>query len=358
MIAKLKALLTGGANGVTPQSPAFTNAMTVLGLWFTGGVILDGWAHNHLDSALETFFTPWHGVMYSGFAACGIALLAMAIRGRRAGRPWPASLPDGYFPSLIGAGIFAAGGGFDMFWHLTFGIEKGVEALLSPAHLVLAVGAVLMLLGPARAAWRSKDAPVGSSWIPVALSLACALTIISFMTQFAHPVRIGALGTRPADAVMADIMQGRAVAGIIIQLTLLTGAMLLAARRWGAALPPWFFTAVFATNAFAMSFMTDERAIVPAATLAGLFADLKARRLLPGAGTKNATLRHMAVAIPAEYALLFFVFLMTKGDLWWSVHMWTGTVAVAGLAGLLVSYVAIPPPYAPASSAPQNGDAR
>lgn len=343
LIAKLKALLMDGTHGVAPHSPAFTNVMAALGLWFTGGVILDGWAHNHLDSALETFFTPWHGVMYSGFAACGIALLAMAIRGRRAGRPWTSSLPDGYFPSLIGAGVFAAGGGFDMFWHLTFGIEKDIEALLSPAHLVLAVGAVLMLLGPVRAAWRSAETPRGSAWIPVALSLACAVTIISFMSQFAHPVRMGAVGMRPEDGTVADLMQGRAVAGIIVQLALLTGAMLLAARRWGVALPRWFFTFVFGANAFAMHYMTDVRAIVPAAAFAGLLADLKLRRLRPAAADTHA-FRNMAVSVPAEYALLYFVFLMGKEPLWWSVHMWTGTVAVAGITGLLLSYVLIPPP--------------
>src|SRR5688572_23615747 len=237
LLEKLKALLTGGTPSITPPSPAFDRLMAVLGLWFTGGVILDGWAHNHLDSALETFFTPWHGVMYSGFAACGIALAAKALIGRRAGRPWRTSVPDGYFPSLIGAGILAAGGGFDLVWHLTFGIAKDVEALLSPAHLILAAGAVLMLLGPVRAAWRSAEPPRGNAWIPVALSLTCALTIISFMSQFAHPVRIGATGIRPEDGVMADLMQGRAVAGFIVQLGLLTGAMLLAVRRWGTALP-------------------------------------------------------------------------------------------------------------------------
>lgn len=339
LIAKLKALLTGGMPGATPPSPKFDRIMAALGLWFTGGVILDGWAHNHLDSALETFFTPWHGVMYSGFAACGLALLAMAIKGRRAGRSWTESLPPGYFPSLIGAGIFAFGGGFDMFWHLTFGIEKDIEALLSPAHLILAVGAVLMLSGPFRAAMRAKDAPSGPSWIPVALAFTCALTIISFMSQFAHPVRLGALGPRPPDAVLADVMQGRAVAGYVIQLGLLTGAMLVVVRRWGAALPRWFFTFVFGMNAFAMHYMTDDRAIVAAAAFAGMLADMKIRRLAPTISSASA-IRNLGTSVPLEYALLHFIFVMASGPLWWSVHMWTGTIAVAGIAGYFVSYLA------------------
>ena len=36
--------------------------------WLIGGLHLDGWAHNH-HPEMESFFTPWHGVLYSGFFA-------------------------------------------------------------------------------------------------------------------------------------------------------------------------------------------------------------------------------------------------------------------------------------------------
>lgn len=351
LLAKLIALLKGGTPHAAPPSPKFDALMAALGLWFTGGVILDGWAHNHLDSALETFFTPWHGVMYSGFAACGIALAAMAWKGWRAGRPLTSALPDGYFPSLVGAGIFAFGGGFDMFWHLTFGIEKDVEALLSPAHLVLAVGAVLMLTGPFRAAMRAKATPTGNAWVPVALSLTCAVTIISFMSQFAHPVRLGALGVRPSDPVLADLMQSRAIAGYVIQLALLTGAALVAARRWGGALPRWFLTFFLGMNAFAMHYMTDDRAIVAAAAFAGLLADMKLRRLGPKiAGMDAAATRNLGTSLPLEYALLHMIFVMAGGPLWWSVHMWTGAIAIAGITGYVVSYFITSNPHADPAS--------
>src|SRR6266536_4204640 len=39
----------------------------VLTAWLIGGLFLDGWAHNTRPQ-LETFFTPWHAVFYSGFA--------------------------------------------------------------------------------------------------------------------------------------------------------------------------------------------------------------------------------------------------------------------------------------------------
>nr|ALV85563.1 hypothetical protein [uncultured bacterium pA1] len=316
--------------------------MTVLGLWFCGGVFLDGWAHNHLDSALETFFTPWHAVMYSGFAACGLALLLSAWMNRRKGFAWERSLPPGYMPSLAGAGVFAAGGAFDMFWHLTFGIEKNVEALLSPAHLVLAVGAVLVLSGPFRAAWRNPEPPRGLvASLPMILSMAFAVSIVSFMTQFAHPVRHLAVGAKPA-AAMADLEQGRAVAGFIFQLSFLTGLALLAVRRWGKTLPMGTFAIVFGVNMLGMSFMSDEQRLVIGAALAGLFADLELRRLSPSPERPRA-FRTFAAEAPAAYALAVFVSLMATAKLWWSVHMWTGTIAMAGIAGLFLSCLSLPP---------------
>jgi hypothetical protein len=58
----------------------FEDGWTVI--W--GGYV-DGWAHNHLATTLESFFTPWHAAFYSGFmAVAGVtagALLANRARG-------------------------------------------------------------------------------------------------------------------------------------------------------------------------------------------------------------------------------------------------------------------------------------
>ncbi len=49
-------------------SMQFDRVMVALCSWLMGGLYLDGWAHNHVPE-LETFFTPWHAVLYSGFFA-------------------------------------------------------------------------------------------------------------------------------------------------------------------------------------------------------------------------------------------------------------------------------------------------
>src|SRR5438552_2538577 len=85
-----------------PASSAGLDWATVaLSTWFIGGVFVDGWAHNHIPQ-LESFFTPWHAVLYSGFAATALLMLGVFMRNVAAGFHWRSALPSGYGLSLIG----------------------------------------------------------------------------------------------------------------------------------------------------------------------------------------------------------------------------------------------------------------
>src|ERR687898_883364 len=87
-------------------------------------------------------------------------------RGGRPGRCSP-TMPEGcpggvpFRPAIgchgVGAGIFAASGVGDLIWHLLFGIEAWMEALLSPTHVGLTLGVGLLVSGPWRAAWLRAD---------------------------------------------------------------------------------------------------------------------------------------------------------------------------------------------------------
>src|SRR5947207_343911 len=116
------------------------SVLAICGLWFIGGAYVDGWAHNHIPK-LETFFTPWHGILYSGFAVTAAALLAIVVWNRKPGERWKHAIPTGYGPAILGICTFAVAGVLDMLWHIAFGIENGIDALLSPTHLLLGVGA-------------------------------------------------------------------------------------------------------------------------------------------------------------------------------------------------------------------------
>ena len=124
---------------------------------FVAGLFVDGWAHTH-GKVDQSFFTPWHAILYGGWMLTALFFILHALVGHSRGLAWRASLPQGYFPSLIGAVGFGVAGLGDMTWHLIFGIEKGVEALLSPTHLALGITIGLVVSGPLRAAWSRSAA--------------------------------------------------------------------------------------------------------------------------------------------------------------------------------------------------------
>ncbi len=109
-------------------------------VWLLGGLFLDGYAHVYvIDTETEDFFTPWHGVIYAGLAALGAWIAWVGHRRRRPG-PLLDWFPPSYRLALVGLGMFALGGMGDGVWHTIYGVEIGVDALLSPTHPVLLTG--------------------------------------------------------------------------------------------------------------------------------------------------------------------------------------------------------------------------
>jgi hypothetical protein len=313
--------------------------IAALSLWFVGGAYVDGWAHNH--DLVEDFFTPWHAVLYSGYAVTAAAIVGAVLLNKKRGYGWRESIPEGYQLSLAGVFVFFGGGVLDMLWHLAFGIEKDVEALLSPTHLLLALGAVLMTTGPFRAAWRRPGAPRGwRGWLPMLISLSCLAGLIAFMTQFAHPLKPQAIGMQPLDEDMADLKQIAGISGILLQTAFVMGAAFVAMRRW--KLPPGTFTFLFGSNAVAMVYMKDEFRLIVPAVLSGILADLLYARLRP-TYDRMRQLRGFAFLVPVVFFIAYFAALMLTGGIWWSVHFWTGSIALAGTVSWLMTYLMVPP---------------
>jgi len=324
---------------------------------FQGGLYLDAWAHVHRPE-LETFFTPWHAVFYSGFFAVAAATAAPLLLHRRApGTSWSSALPVGYDLSLIGVLVFLVGGVLDMLWHTIFGIEVDVEALLSPSHLILAVGGTLMLTGPLRAAWRRADA--AAPW-PAMLSLGFLLSSLTFFTQYVHHFGRpwAAAGNRPTSAVFpvvapdplfrnAEIQtlyiaHALGVASILLQAAFISAVVLLALRRWGWRLPFGAFAVVFGVNALLLGAARDQLLLVPGAIVAGLTGDVLVRALAPSVDRSRA-LRVVAFAVPAIYFALYLATLALTRGIWWSVSLWSGAIVLAGMVGWLASWLVVPP---------------
>ena len=134
--------------------------------------MIDSSAHIYLSQEIESFFTPWHAVLYSGYAfsVVSAAYVKNSIKDYRVD------------VGILGAVIFGIGGGLDVLWHTFLGIEQGVEPLVSPSHLMLFLGAFLML------AYVFASRPkIESLDTPAVITVGASLSLITFITQFLHP---------------------------------------------------------------------------------------------------------------------------------------------------------------------------
>lgn len=306
--------------------------------WLIGGVYLDGWAHTHhlVDSS---FFTPWHAVLYAGYGAVALLLGAVLAVNLLRGYTWDRAMPPGYLPGLFGAAVFALGGVGDMAWHTLFGIELNMEALLSPTHLLLALGATLMVTSPPRAVWRR---PAGQSrgWrgqAPMLIGLALLLALLGFFTQYLHPL----VDTWPqGGSARSFSAQALGMGGILLQSALLMGVGLLVLRRGPPPLGAW--TLLVLLPAALISVIHDEYRLLPGVLVAGLVGDALLVLLRPSAARPLA-LRCFAFMAPAVLYGCYFTALAADGGINWSIHMWSGAILLAGVVGLLLSFLVMPP---------------
>jgi hypothetical protein len=341
------ALNIGKTDSYPRGSVRFDLRVVLLSLWMIAGLYLDGSAHHHIPDLIETFFTPWHAVLYSGFAASAGLLLITQWRNVSKGYRWTRALPKGYMVSLVGAVIFLFSGGSDFLWHEAFGFEVGLEALVSPSHLALAVGGVLMISGPLSATLHRHSLQAVHGWhelLPAVLSLLGILSVLTFFNgDFAIITYPNFMTIRPpGDSTFFYDIHG--LASVLIPSALLMGVLLFALRQW--MLPLGSLTLIIVGNGLLMSWFHLKEVypypqILIAVLLSGLAADVLYRFLKPSPVRLRA-LRVFAFAVPATLFALFFGILITTVGIWWSVHLWTGAVFLAGVVGLLLSFLTHP----------------
>lgn len=337
---KLNLFLNGRTNTHIQKKTALNiwgndKVFVILCAWFIAGVFVDGWAHNHLTQ-LETFFTPWHALLYSGMMAlAGYLVLTMFYNHHYRAVPWLEALPPGYGLSLWGTAIFFVGGVADMTWHIFFGIEKNIEALLSPTHLLLAFGATWIVGGPLRAAMHRKDEGF-KKLFPAILSLTYILTLITFFTQYANPIVNSLANVRTTEA-----LRGFGLTGILLQTIVEMCALIFFVQRWKA--PFGTFALIFMVKNGLSAVLANNTVLVViasslAAALIGLLIDGLYRWLQPSRDRRLA-LPIFAFLVPIINESAYFVALHFLHGVVWPINLWLGAIVMSGLAGLLLSYL-------------------
>jgi hypothetical protein len=347
------------ANDTRTEAPhvgrSFHFATVGLALWLISGVFIDGWAHINVAGTKETFFTPWHAVLYSGFAASAVWITLPAVRGRRRGLRQ--SIPYGYGLGVVGLGLFLLGGLGDAIWHTLLGIETGIDALLSPTHLLLLTGGLLALTSPLRAAWVEVDAasPTLLDLLPALLSLTLTITISAFFLGYAWdvpnptpslPVPPAALDETAPGHFAAERAVSFGIISRIVTTLLLLGPVLFALRRW--RLPFGTVTILFTVVTGFMYLLLYDRtpallAVTPLA--AGLVADLLLR-WLNVSPSRPTTVYVFGGLVPIVLWSLNMAAIWVTAGMGWTPELWSGTVVLTALVGVGLALLAVPPPGA------------
>lgn len=304
------------------------------GLWTMIGLLVDAYFHS-TDPGLESFWTPWHALFYSGFTATAAWLVWLSMKRSQPEGNVLTWAPPGYRAALFGVGIFAVGGVGDAIWHSVFGVETSLDALLSPTHLLLFVGLILIMSAPARATWFAEETttPTLSEFVPTLASLAMTTTLVAFFFQYVWAPVVTWTMRVPYDPNSGDSETYAAlgVVGVILSTLIMFTPLLAASRRW--QLPFWTATIVltFLNVAMAIGF-DDDTVAIPAMVLAGITFDVLHHMRVD---------RRLVAAAPAAVMWIgyFAIIGQTDPGLGLAPEIWGGAIVFAVFATLSVEMV-------------------
>ena len=326
---------TNTAATTTPAGPPSARrrrderAVAFFGTWMIFGLFLDGWAHQAQKP--ETFFSPWHGILYSGFVA---AVAWFAWDGWRT-RSAAATTTDRWMTA--GLALFVTGAVGDGVWHEIFGIEVDLEALLSPTHLLLLIGGFLLVTSPLRAALgdTTEREPTWTAWWPQAVTLTLTTALVGFFTMYLSAFHgVGGEGRGP----FGEVLQANGIARVLLTNALLIVPVLLVLRRWRP--PAGTFLLLFTGVAVAMAGLEGFRLVelVAPAVLAGLTAEALTR------GRRHDRPGLVAGIVSFVWWASFFAVADATYGIRWTVELWSGTIVLAAASSVLLAAVHRPLP--------------
>ncbi len=314
------------------------NLVTLLGgIWVVTGLFVDGYAHvNIIDAETEDFFTPWHAFLYSGFVVTAAWIGFVAYRRRQPGsiKQW---FPPGYLAAAVGVLVFTIGGVADMIWHTIFGIELDIDALLSPSHIVLMIGFLLILTTPMRA----TELAGGPAWL-AAVSLTATLAVPTFFTPYANGLDNGWFLEQPFPQ-QAFVIQYGLASGLFVT-ALLTIPAVYFLTRWR---PPIGSVAVlWAVPLMLETFLFGDNPLLTASAVAvgGLTTEAIARAAMSWPSMKRY---RVPVAVGSGVFVLWSVYTLLEhlvgSPVRWAPELWTGQIVTCTLLATIIGLLALPP---------------
>ncbi|HET7815735.1 MAG TPA: hypothetical protein VFL13_15345 [Candidatus Baltobacteraceae bacterium] len=291
----------------------YDRLIAAAGYWTVLGLFYDlSW---HIRHHVDTFFTAQHAILYSGLAA--LAVIAFFFRRE----------PD-FRTTAAGLALFAVGGAADLIEHQFLGIEHDFDALVSPTHLAIGFGLMIVVAAPLRQK-RDRGACVAAA--AAFVELLHFITHPFFRLNDAARFNVAIPHQLTSDAVTLQTLrayeQGGGLLGAIL-LALLTAVPLayLAQRdllRRGSCTAFCVLATVLIAYSHSAS-ASEFFAVMIAAVAAGISGDLFLR---PHPSNRDLVL---VACVPAFVICAVQVLLtaVTQG-LWWDVSFACGTVVLA-----------------------------
>ena len=284
------------------------------------------------------FFASWHLVLYGGVTG------AAAWLGHLALTHGPKAMRDTFGPTTYGVFVLGIGGASDFAWHSRFGIEVDIAALVSPPHLTILLGLVLMSVGPVNALWRAGAPKL--SWCAAGIVATCTTCIVVIVMLFTGYLSVFSSGivvngwlnpmigstTDPTDEILA-------IATLVWSSLVFALPWALLSLRW--RLRPGMIAATFVVIAASSSVAVQGRAgaVVTAILYGGIALDVVVSVLLRWLTGERAAVVIGALTPPVLWVTLFRQ-LDAGGQMVWGPAMWVGAIALssmvtAGVAAML-----------------------
>jgi hypothetical protein len=293
-------------------------------------------------------------VLYGGVLSVGLWLGIGAIR------RGPAFIMAAS-NTAIGFALLSLGGVCDAAWHKAFGTEAAVEALVSPAHLVVFCGLTFLLTSPVVVLWKRPARRLGVvASIAAGSSVVSTVLVTSLFTGFLSPLAGGlSLQAGYVEPLVGESLQdydqvrglgiaiwtvallAAAFTVVLIRFRFVTGSILVAYACIG-------FPALVVTSGQSQP-GHDLWPLVDGFIVAGLVVEVVVAFLgRPTLGRAGASLAG-ALGGASLWATTFAALAVShpggQTRLQWNQSLWGGTVTLSALVGAAVAaLVALPAP--------------
>jgi hypothetical protein len=296
---------------------------------FLFSAYLDAYAHVKVPGKViqDAATAGQAGLTASWFVYTGFLFLLFG-RGLRQGKQWNRALPDGYTGSLAAALVFGAALIADQYWpHIDNPL--GLDLLFSPPPIVEIAAAAVMVSGPLRSAGRRGEDAAG---VITLASAALLLSVVTFATQFVHPLIDPWSSTDPTQVpahVDIWVAQDLGVSALLVQATILAVTALLLNStfrlRFGS------LTLIFLINGILVTLTKSHFYLLPVAVVTGLGGDVFLAWSSRRAGHPSASLCALVAGV---FTLSYAIELTYLGSSW-NPSLWAGVV----LAATMISWM-------------------